>query len=298
MHRISIITVACVCCSLATATATAQETPKTPSDTGWKFDGDIGVPSLGGSEFSLDFDVTLGYIGDVWGTEARFAQSTYTLASGEVLSSTGSTAFAVDGWYTFMGSKKELQWDARLSAQFSSYNTAYIETGNTGDFNTEGSSLSRLTALVGFHTPTDDALSFGLRAGLGFQSETYAKIGSSLEDDGSGFQAQTSTRLVARGDATWQWMPGTLNLRVESELSTYTIRRAAILFGDTADDLAAIETVLGVESKTRLAGDWKSVSLMGLTPSAFIGLDVIALSGDSGSNNTLVPLIGVGLITL
>ena len=57
-----------------------------------------------------------------------------------------------------------------------------------------------------------------------------------------------------------------------------------------------LEEVSNLNVGLRVAADWTSMQMMGLAPSAFAGVDYLSASGDSGSNTTMVPMAGIGLI--
>jgi hypothetical protein len=92
--------------------------------------------------------------------------------------------------------------------------------------------------------------------------------------------------------------PGSFALRGRANVDNYTIRRMSIFFGAIDETGAAptLEEVSNTNVALRLNADWTSMKMIGLMPSAFAGADYLMASGDSGSNSTLVPMVGIGFI--
>ncbi len=274
----------------------AQEGAK-KSDSPWIFAGDLGVPSLDGDEFSVDLDVSAGYHPGGWGIDGRFASMTRTLSNPDAISSTGNTIFDLVGYYAWIDNPDALSWHFRAQLEHNNSNTTYIPLELDEDFNAESSGMTRLSGQVRLLSARGRRLTWSAMAGLGFQSEAYVQISSS-EDDGGGFNAQSSTRLMAASEARYEIVPAAWALRARVRLGTYSIRRAAIFVGGEQDGGDAIVEATGLDVVTRLSAEWVSGAFFGLVPNAFVGADIISITSDDGDTSTFTPVFGMGLISL
>lgn len=269
---------------------------------GWDFDGSMGIPKLDSGDLALDFDVSAGYRGDGWGSGGRFAYDGRSFANGDGFSNTTDTNFTLYGFYLTDGSPSHSSWVLRSELDYVGLSTSYIDLGTAGgSFSAENSTVTRATLLAGFRSPETQQTSWAILGGLGYQSETYGQVsdsGDNFDDPNAtgadtSFEAQSTTRMTARArvrhELTSSWA-----LRLKGDLDRYTIRRMAIFFGDL-EGAATLEEVTNTRVAIRLNADWNSMQLIGLSPTAFLGVDYLMATGDSGDNSTFVPLIGVGL---
>ncbi len=261
-----------------TAADTAAQVDAAAAADPWKLDLDVGLPAFGAGESNLAFDVAGGYAGPNVGFDARFAMSSYSLASGDSASATQRSTLQANGRY-LTGAPGGERWEARGELEKVDYAGISVDSGGGGG---SATSLFRLVALGGFHSRRDVEMPWRLAAGVGLQNESSVNVSS---DGGSG-AASWGTRFLVRGAIERRVMPETLKLRGEAEVATVSVSKLEV------GPSSSVSDVFGVESAFRLHGDLERFAFFGFVPAPFVGVDVVAL--DAGT--AVVPLFGVGVI--
>ncbi|MEZ4371495.1 MAG: hypothetical protein R3B07_11750 [Polyangiaceae bacterium] len=270
-----------------------QTSPKGSTQSPWDYSGEIGVPKLASDDFKLVGGGEVGYHKETWGIAAELAFASYATSSDQAFNSTSRNSFGIDGEWALSEPHAPTQLSLQGELKYASYATVYIPIDpNAGDLLSEFSGMSRLSALLGVERQVDPMFALLGAVGVGFQNESY----SASSDSGIEASTSGSARFLGRVGADYALMPGTVSLRLRSELSYASVTRTQ--FAVNTDDLAAAPTPESfklIEANNRLFGDLEMASFAGIVPSVFVGLDVFAMTGDAGSTSTLIPLAGVGL---
>lgn len=267
--------------------------PRRPGESPWAYSGEIGVPKLASNDFKLVGGGEVGYHKETWGIAAQLAFASYATSSDQAYNSTSRNSFGVEGSWALSAPHEPTRIDLQGELKYASYATVYIPIDpNAGDLLSEFSGMGRLSALLGIERDVDPTLSLLAAAGIGFQNESY----SASSDSGIEASTSGSARFLGRVGANYGLLPGKVALRLRSELSYASVTRTQ--FAVDTDDLAAAptpETFKLIEANNRLFADLELAAFAGIVPSAFIGLDVFAMTGDAGSSSSVIPLAGVGL---
>ncbi|MCA9646197.1 MAG: hypothetical protein H6718_07885 [Polyangiaceae bacterium] len=267
--------------------------PKGNQQSPWDYSGEIGVPKLASNDFKLVGGGQVGYRKETWGIAAELAFASYATSSDQAFNSTSRNSFGVNGLWALSEPHAPTQLSLQGELKYASYATVYIPIDtNAGDLLSEFSGMSRLSALLGVERQVDPSFALLAAVGVGFQNESY----SASSDSGIEASTSGSARFLGRVGADYALMPGTVGLRLRSELSYASVTRTQ--FAVNTDDLTAAPTPENfklIEANNRLFGDLEMASFAGIVPNVFVGLDVFAMTGDAGSTSTLIPLAGVGL---
>ncbi|MEZ4228591.1 MAG: hypothetical protein R3B89_05480 [Polyangiaceae bacterium] len=259
----------------------------------WNYSGEVGVPKLASNDFKLVGGGEVGYHKEKWSIVAQLAFASYATQSDQAYNSTSRSSFGVDGAWSLSDAHDPTRLSLVGELRYASYGTVYIPISDAGgELLSEFSGMSRLSALLGAEHDVDPTLALSGAVGIGFQNESY----SASSDANIEASTSSSARFLGRIGARYAIAPGTLALRLRSDLSYASVTRTQ--FAVDTDDLNAAlapETFKLIESNNRIFGDLELLAFAGIVPNAFIGLDVFAMTGDAGSTSTLVPLAGVGL---
>lgn len=274
-----------------------KEEPRSP----WLYSGDIGVPKLESGATKLIGDGTLGYAKERWGIQGGLAFASYATSSQQAFSSTSRSSGGVDVWWRTGQTDDRLRYELRGELGYASYATMYIMTGDaaaagTSAFSTETSGMTRATALGGARYRHSTTLDGFVLVGLGYQGESY----STASEAGADVSMSSTARYTARLGGAWAVMPDKVVLRVRSDIGYYSITRTRLAVDSTTSTTGEPLTRTSfkqLEMNNRLFGDLPMFAFAGLTPTLFVGLDVMSISGDAGSAKTLVPLGGIGFVS-
>lgn len=93
-------------------------------------------------------------------------------------------------------------------------------------------------------------------------------------------------------------LPSLLAARLESEASSFQIRRVSFFAGGSASDAGGLDVTefRETDASIHLFADIEKLSFLGLMPGVFGGIDYIAVSGADKSTSALIPIFGVGLV--
>jgi len=265
----------------------------------WIYSGSLGMPKLESGAFRLVGDGALGYARDHWGMQGGLAFASYATSSQQAFSSTSRNSGGIEGWYSRGSAEDRLLWQLRGELSYASYATTYIMTGDAaaagGGFQSETSGMTRATALFGGRYRASSNLTASALGGLGLQAESY----STASEAGADVSMSSSVRYTARLGATWIILPDKLRLRALSDIGYYSITRTRLAVDTEASSTGEPlqrESFKLLELNNRVFADLSSFTFAGLTPTVFVGIDVMSLSGDAGSASTLVPLAGLGFV--
>lgn len=276
--------------------ARKEDGPRSP----WVYGGAIGVPKLESGAFRLVGDGNLGYAREHWGMQGGLAFASYAANTQRAFSSTAHNSGGVEAWYSPASPEDRLGYQLRGELSYASYATTYIMTGDAaaagGGFSSETSGMTRATALAGGRYRVSSMLAVTFLGGLGLQAESY----STASEAGAGASMSSSVRYTARLGATWVALPDKLRVRALSDIGYYSITRTRLVVDSEASatgEPLQRESFKQLEMSNRVFGEITSLTFAGITPAVFAGLDVVSLSGDAGSDSTLVPLGGIGFVS-
>lgn len=294
--RAAIVGTTCLAAMLWTTSTIAQQEPSP-----WVGELNLGVPRLETGNFQFVGNARLGYVVEQFGGIGRGS-----LAAFDVETDTGTTETLredgyAEGWFRFGEDGDSVRLELRASGGAALYTSTYTPSSgvaNAGFFHDEDSFMVRGGALAGVVVEPDDKFVLQLRAGGGVQFETY----DYLTVDPADPNLLTSTdNISGRGEgrlrARWRFLPDTLAARAEVDGSFFTITRSSFAVGQAGQGVSLEDSQLTqVEVTSRLFIDIDASALFEVRPSVFGGPDYFSQSGDVGSESTLVPVVGIGLL--
>lgn len=277
--------------TLAAASPCAAE----PAST-WVLEVDLGKPSLESGDFALSGDASAGYATPTWGVAGRGAFGVWDAVDSGTSTQTVHDAGAVEGWYILGTPADPLRLEVRLAAGADLYSsTSDPGTTGRGAYHDETSLMRRATLLAGgrLRTPAWQAV---LHLGAGVQSEVHDSLTTDPAQDLLRDEAQTSLRLEGRAVVRWALLPEQLSLRARAVATRFALTRSGLIVRQTGavrrSDLDFVE----LDVAARLFVDVNAITVLGIVPAVFGGLDVVSVEGTAGSRGTVVPLFGVGLV--
>ena len=135
-----------------------------------------------------------------------------------------------------------------------------------------------------------------MAADAGLQSEVYDTLTTDPAQDLLRDVAQTSLRLEGRAVVRWAVLPEQLSLRARALEARFSLTRSGLVVRQTGAVRRSDLEFVQVDVAGRLFLDVDAITVFGIVPAAFRGLDVVSVDGAAGISGTLVPMFGVGLV--
>lgn len=281
--------------TLIPTSAAASDPPR-----GLVLDASAGVPKLERGSTELVGGAVAGWRGASWTAVARGAFAAYDFKGPGGLQEGERLDGAAEGaGYVRLGDA--LRLEARGALGVANYDTTTITA--TRPLHSESSLVWRASALAGLRWERGADFAYAL-VGAGLQSEDHSQttvvVSSTTQvslDDSTARTLRTSARAGAR---LGLWADR-LSLRARAEVASSSLRRERASLQVTAGSAVSVaaegetETQRQLELESRVFVDVDALSVLGITPGLFGGVDVVRATSSAATLSATVPVVGVGL---
>jgi hypothetical protein len=266
-------------------------------------EANAGVPRLSAGDVRAVGDLAIGWKTKGFGVVGRGYVNYFDLATATGTTDNLRTGGSLEAWYRTGGDDAKVRFEIRFVGGGDYYDTSYVPVTQgpaNGWFHDEDSTLLRATLLAGLVLEPSSRLFLDVLVGGGGQYESYGYLATDPRDpnvlsDTTSVSARGSGRLLAR----WSFWPGFLALRIRSEGSVFRLTRDVFSVAQIGRPMSATTTtteVTQIETFHRAFVDLDVAKFFGFVPAIFGGVDAIRISGDAGSTNVVVPLVGIGIV--
>jgi hypothetical protein len=257
-------------------------------------------------------DGALGYAATRWGVIVHGAFLAYDLGTTVSRAQNSQASGSGEGWFLSASEADPVSIEVRASVEGAYIDTTTFTTVTArpstqappgGFFKDETSTFARGTVLGGARFRPSSRIAASGLFGAGFQQETYSP--TTVDPSDPNFvsladSTQTTLRLTARLRSAFGVARDKLSIRLAADASSFAITRddqfLRIQTGGYTQG-SARSRFRETQVDGRLAVDVDAFTLLGLVPSAFVGLDFIRMRTVFGATNVVVPLVGIGITT-